>query len=134
MRVLLTGTPVQNELSEFFAMMDFACPGLLGSAAQFNRIYGGPVEAGQDRGASAEAKRLSRERSDALGRLTAPWMLRRTREVNAAYLPPKREYVVLVRAAPAQQARTTPRVSPATNRARRLSTAPADGARAAAAR
>ena len=35
MRVLLTGTPVQNDLDEYAAVMDFACPGLLGDAAEF---------------------------------------------------------------------------------------------------
>jgi hypothetical protein len=39
-RVLLTGTPVQNRLDEFFALMSFATPSLLGAFATFQRVYG----------------------------------------------------------------------------------------------
>lgn len=38
-RVLLSGTPVQNDLDEFFAVLDFACPGVLGDLSGFRRIF-----------------------------------------------------------------------------------------------
>ncbi len=38
-RVLLSGTPMQNHLDEFFAMVDFCNPGVLGTPSQFRRYY-----------------------------------------------------------------------------------------------
>ena len=63
-RVLLTGTPIQNDLLEFYAVMDFACPGLLGDAACFKKIYGAPVQkvAGQKRHSGGEEDRRREER------------------------------------------------------------------------
>lgn len=46
---LQTGTPVQNDLNEFYAMMDFANPGLLGSLSAFKRIFAEPIQLSQDR-------------------------------------------------------------------------------------
>ncbi|GFR41308.1 hypothetical protein Agub_g1986, partial [Astrephomene gubernaculifera] len=42
-RVLLSGTPMQNHLDEFFAMVDFCNPGVLGPPAQFRRYYEQPI-------------------------------------------------------------------------------------------
>lgn len=39
-RVVLTGTPVQNNLEEFYALLNFAVPGLLGSSSAFKCVYG----------------------------------------------------------------------------------------------
>eukprot|EP00976_Prorocentrum_cordatum_P044152 893445-Prorocentrum_minimum.AAC.1 len=46
-RVLLTGTPIQNQLDEFYAMMDFSCPGLLGPLNRFNRVFSAPIQKSQ---------------------------------------------------------------------------------------
>lgn len=46
---LQTGTPVQNDLNEFYAMIDFANPGLLGPLSAFKRIFAEPIEFSQDR-------------------------------------------------------------------------------------
>jgi SNF2 family DNA or RNA helicase len=51
---LLTGTPIQNQLDEFYAMMDFSCPGLLGPLNRFNRIFSTPIQKSQDRLATEE--------------------------------------------------------------------------------
>lgn len=47
--LLQTGTPVQNDLNEFYAMIDFANPGLLGPLSAFKRIFAEPIEFSQDR-------------------------------------------------------------------------------------
>ena len=52
LRLLLTGTPVQNNLGEFYAMFDTACPGLLGTPAEFRRTFQNSILAGRDAGAS----------------------------------------------------------------------------------
>jgi non-specific serine/threonine protein kinase len=43
------GTPVQNNLGELHALMEFATPGLLGSGKDFKAAYEKPINAGQDR-------------------------------------------------------------------------------------
>lgn len=46
-RLLVTGTPVQNNLLELHALFDLACPGLLGDRKHFNRRFAGAIEASQ---------------------------------------------------------------------------------------
>ncbi|WP_299058300.1 DEAD/DEAH box helicase [uncultured Nocardioides sp.] len=47
-RVALTGTPVENNLEELWAILDWACPGLLGSRLAFRRRWAVPIESGND--------------------------------------------------------------------------------------
>lgn len=47
MRVVVTGTPMQNNLMEMHALLDLACPGLLPERMQFKRQYASVIEAGQ---------------------------------------------------------------------------------------
>ena len=52
-RVALTGTPVENRLSELWSVMDVLNPGLLGSAERFRTRYAIPVERHGDTEAAA---------------------------------------------------------------------------------
>ncbi|MGA5898915.1 DEAD/DEAH box helicase [Streptomyces venetus] len=81
-RVALTGTPVENNLSELWAILDWATPGLLGRLGTFRRRYAEAVEGGQDPGAA-----------DRLARLVRPFLLRRRKSDPgiAPELPPKTE-------------------------------------------
>ncbi|SDO56004.1 Superfamily II DNA or RNA helicase, SNF2 family [Nocardioides szechwanensis] len=45
-RVALTGTPVENNLTELWAILDWATPGLLGSRNAFRKVWAGPIESG----------------------------------------------------------------------------------------
>ncbi|MGD0454654.1 MAG: DEAD/DEAH box helicase [Solirubrobacteraceae bacterium] len=65
-RVALTGTPVENRLSELHSIMDFLNPGLLGPAATFKRCYATPIERYRDERATARLRRA-----------TGPFILRR---------------------------------------------------------
>ena len=67
-RAALTGTPLENRLSELKAILDFLNPGLLGSDEAFRRAFSIPIERHHDP--------VARER---LRRLTAPFLLRRTK-------------------------------------------------------
>ena len=67
-RSALTGTPLENRLSELKAILDFLNPGLLGSDEAFRRTFAIPIERHHDA--------VARER---LRRLTAPFLLRRTK-------------------------------------------------------
>nr|WP_203600864.1 DEAD/DEAH box helicase [Streptomyces sp. SID10853] len=81
-RVALTGTPVENNLSELWAILDWTTPGLLGRLGGFRTRYAQAVEGGKD---PAAAERLSR--------LVAPFLLRRRKSDPgiAPELPPKTE-------------------------------------------
>ena len=65
-RIALTGTPVENRLSELWSIMDFCCPGYLGSSGDFRRRFAVPIERHRD---PMQAERL---RS-----LVRPFVLRR---------------------------------------------------------
>ncbi|WP_275100098.1 DEAD/DEAH box helicase [Sedimenticola hydrogenitrophicus] len=79
-RLCLTGTPMENHLGELWAQFDFLLPGFLGSHEQFTRRYRTPIE---KQGDQARLQRLAQR--------TAPFMLRRTKDVVAGELPPKSE-------------------------------------------
>ncbi|KAK9822627.1 hypothetical protein WJX81_000343 [Elliptochloris bilobata] len=101
-RILLTGTPLQNNLEEFYAMVSFACPDLLGSLPAFRRVFAEPISRARDRGASAEERALGSQRSAELARRVEAVVLRRTADVNARFLPPLTKFVVFCRPSPLQ--------------------------------
>ncbi|HLK77522.1 MAG TPA: SNF2-related protein [Streptosporangiaceae bacterium] len=84
-RIALTGTPVENRLSELWSIMEFTNPGLLGPADRFREDYSIPIE----RHGSDDAAR-------ALQRLTQPFVLRRlkTDKTIISDLPDKQEMKV----------------------------------------
>eukprot|EP00195_Chlamydomonas_chlamydogama_P012357 CAMPEP_0202906302 /NCGR_PEP_ID=MMETSP1392-20130828/38231_1 /ASSEMBLY_ACC=CAM_ASM_000868 /TAXON_ID=225041 /ORGANISM="Chlamydomonas chlamydogama, Strain SAG 11-48b" /LENGTH=1035 /DNA_ID=CAMNT_0049594745 /DNA_START=120 /DNA_END=3227 /DNA_ORIENTATION=+ len=103
-RVLLSGTPLQNHLDEFYAMVDFCNPGVLGTTAEFRRTYESPILAGREPGASDEEVELGNERSMQLSALVNNFILRRTNALLSQHLPPKVVEVVCCRLTPLQQA------------------------------
>ncbi|WP_198586828.1 DEAD/DEAH box helicase [Glycomyces xiaoerkulensis] len=82
-RIALTGTPVENHLSELWSISEFVNPGLLGGQTDFKRRFADPIEIGRD----PESAALLRARID-------PVVLRRLKEDVAADLPPKIESTV----------------------------------------
>ncbi|XP_021517108.2 DNA repair and recombination protein RAD54B [Meriones unguiculatus] len=96
-RVILTGTPVQNDLQEFFALVDFVNPGILGSLSSYRKIYEEPIITSREPSSSKEEKELGEKRATELTCLTGRFILRRTQEVINKYLPPKIETVVFCR-------------------------------------
>ncbi|MGQ4448503.1 SNF2-related protein [Streptomyces griseus] len=81
-RVALTGTPVENNLSELWAILDWTTPGLLGRLGTFRTRYAAAVEGGDDPGAA-----------ERLAALVRPFLLRRRKSDPgiAPELPPKTE-------------------------------------------
>jgi len=79
-RFLLTGTPLQNKLSDLWALMDFAQPGLLGNHATFERNFSEQIAKGSKRNASRFAVELKDHLARELKRLTAPHFLRRLKD------------------------------------------------------
>jgi SNF2 family DNA or RNA helicase len=84
-RVALTGTPVENRLSELWSIMHFLNPGYLGSATEFRTRFGAPIEKYHDQ-----------ERSEVLKKLIQPFVLRRLKTDKSiiADLPEKNEMKV----------------------------------------
>eukprot|EP00933_Yihiella_yeosuensis_P062594 TRINITY_DN6558_c0_g2_i1.p1 TRINITY_DN6558_c0_g2~~TRINITY_DN6558_c0_g2_i1.p1 ORF type:complete len:729 (-),score=161.63 TRINITY_DN6558_c0_g2_i1:160-2145(-) len=76
-RFLLTGTPLQNKLSDLWALMDFAQPSLLGNHATFERNFSEQIAKGSKRNASRFAVELKDHLARELKRLTGPHFLRR---------------------------------------------------------
>ena len=104
-RVLLTGTPVQNDLDELWGVMDFACPGLMGDLSSFKTIYATPIEKAGERGAKEDVVRIGNARRDEVSKLIGPFIhSRKADEINASLLPPKTEYVVFIRLTETQRA------------------------------
>jgi superfamily II DNA or RNA helicase len=83
-RLALTGTPIENRLSEFWSIIDFVSPGLLGSLRMFEERVARPI----DRGDQATA--------DKLRNTIKPFVLRRTKVDVAPELPAKIEQEIVV--------------------------------------
>ncbi|KAI9543742.1 DNA excision repair protein ERCC-6-like [Dissostichus eleginoides] len=97
-RVLLTGTPVQNNLKELWALFDFACQGtLLGTAKTFKTEYENPITRAREKDTTPGEKALGSRMSENLMAIIKPYFLRRTKaEVQKnnkkGQLPCKEEY------------------------------------------
>lgn len=92
-RLALTGTPLENRLSELWSLFDFLMPGFLGSAGTFADRFERPI--------SVEG---SPEVRDRLRRRIHPFVLRRLKTEVAKDLPPKTEVVTWVDLEPSQAA------------------------------
>ena len=103
-RVLLSGTPLQNRLDEFHAMVDFANPGVLGDPATFRKQFEAPILAGREPGAPADVASRGAERAGELSTIVNEFILRRTNALLSAHLPPKVVAVVCCRLSPLQVA------------------------------
>lgn len=93
-RVILSGTPIQNDLSEYFALLHFANPNLLGSQMEFRKKYELPILKGRDAAGTDEEKKLGDERLRELSTVVNKFIIRRTNELLSKYLPVKYEHVV----------------------------------------
>ncbi|KAL3463248.1 SNF2 family N-terminal domain-containing protein, partial [Aspergillus heterothallicus] len=93
-RVILSGTPIQNDLKEFFAAVDLVNPGVLGSFKSFIKEFETPIVRSRQPEATEKDKEKGEARNEELRELTSKFMLRRTADILAKYLPPKTEYVL----------------------------------------
>ncbi|GAV66346.1 SNF2_N domain-containing protein/Helicase_C domain-containing protein [Cephalotus follicularis] len=101
-RILLSGTPMQNDLEEFFSMVNFTNPGILGDAAHFRRYFETPIISGREPTATEEVKKLGAERSAELSAKVNQFILRRTNALLSNHLPPKIVEVVCCKLTPLQ--------------------------------
>ncbi|OCB03598.1 hypothetical protein BBC27_07010 [Acidithiobacillus ferrivorans] len=92
-RLALSGTPVENRLTELWSILRFCNPGLLGPLSRFNERFAVPIERDRDR----DAQRLLR-------RLVAPFILRRTKSQVLQDLPPRTEMTLTLTPDPEEAA------------------------------
>ncbi|MBR1721661.1 MAG: DEAD/DEAH box helicase [Treponema sp.] len=90
-RVALSGTPMENNLSELYSIFRFLNPSMFGSESEFNRKYAVPI---QKEGDEDAAKELSAK--------IRPFILRRLKEEVAKELPERTEQVIYVDMTPEQ--------------------------------
>ncbi|WP_310463740.1 DEAD/DEAH box helicase [Sphaerotilus sp.] len=84
-RLALSGTPIENRLSELWSIMRVCNPGLLGTMGTFNLRFAVPIERDRHRGAQRTLRKL-----------IAPFILRRTKAQVLDDLPPRTELTMLV--------------------------------------
>ncbi|MDQ0064930.1 DEAD/DEAH box helicase [Chryseobacterium lathyri] len=82
-RIVLTGTPIENNTFDLYSQLSFACPGLLGSKQYFKDIYAVPID-----------KFEYGKRAQELQQKIKPFILRRTKKQVAKELPEKTEMVI----------------------------------------
>lgn len=82
-RVVLTGTPIENNTFDLYGQLSFACPGLLGNREYFRQQYAVPIDQFKDA-----------KRAEELQQKIKPFILRRTKAQVATELPDKTEMVI----------------------------------------
>ena len=82
-RLVLTGTPIENNTFDIYGQLSFACPGLLGNKLYFSQVYSNPIDQFEDVRRSKELEEKIR-----------PFILRRTKKQVATELPAKTEMVI----------------------------------------
>ena len=93
-RVLLTGTPMQNDLEEFYAMVDFTNPGILGTQEDFRRNMLYPILRGREPDATQKQRDRMMNIQNEMSSVVNEFILRRINTLNAEHLPPKLVQVV----------------------------------------
>jgi len=91
-RLVMTGTPVENNTFELWSQFAFINPGLLGSMEYFKREFSQPIEIDHDENIA-----------NTLRKLIFPFILRRTKEQVAPELPPRTERIIYTDLGPAQR-------------------------------
>nr|XP_018911323.1 PREDICTED: uncharacterized protein LOC109040022 isoform X1 [Bemisia tabaci]XP_018911324.1 PREDICTED: uncharacterized protein LOC109040022 isoform X1 [Bemisia tabaci] len=102
-RVVLTGYPLQNNLLEYWCMVDFVRPNYLGSKTEFSNMFERPIQNGQCVDSTPQDVRLMRYRAHVLHSLLEGFVQRRSHSVLQQALPQKEEYILLVRMTPFQR-------------------------------
>ncbi|ANZ77127.1 BA75_04283T0 [Komagataella pastoris] len=97
-KVILTGTPIQNDLNEFYNIINFVQPGIVGDFATFNKDYMRPIlQAREINCLNRKIIKAGNEKSNSLVELTQKFILRRkAKDINTNFLPPKTELILMV--------------------------------------
>lgn len=101
-RVALTGTPLQNKLEEYYFMVNFVKPHLLGTLTEYRNRFVHPITNGQYQNSSEEDIHMMKTRSHILHKLLSGCVQRLDLTVLEQMLPTKLEYVLHIQLTPLQ--------------------------------
>uniref|UniRef100_I3KN62 DNA helicase n=1 Tax=Oreochromis niloticus TaxID=8128 RepID=I3KN62_ORENI len=101
-RIVLTGTPLQNNLIEYHCMVNFIKENLLGSVKEFRNRFINPIQNGQCADSTLQDVRVMKKRAHILYEMLAGCVQRKDYTALTKFLPPKHEYVLSVRMTPIQ--------------------------------
>ncbi|KAK9811155.1 hypothetical protein WJX73_007203 [Symbiochloris irregularis] len=102
-RIIMTGSPIQNRLSELWSLFDFVFPGKLGTLPVFQTQFALPIQIGGYANASAMQVSTAYKCAVVLRDLIAPYLLRRRKADVAQSLPKKTEQVLFTMLGPEQR-------------------------------
>lgn len=88
-RLILSGTPIQNNVTELWSLFDYLMPGFLGSERQFNSRYAKPILQSREPKCSSRDLEAGALAMESLHRQVLPFILRRLKEDVLTDLPPK---------------------------------------------
>jgi RAD54-like protein 2 len=102
-RVVLTGYPLQNNLMEYWCMVDFVRPNFLGTKTEFSNMFERPIQNGQCIDSTPKDRRLMKHRAHVLHEQLKGFVQRRGHKVLQESLPKKSEHVLFIRMTPIQR-------------------------------
>lgn len=102
-RIALTGSPLQNNLMEYYCMVDFVREGFLGSSHEFRNRYQNPIVNGQHANSTSEDVKIMNQRSHILYEQLKGFVQRMDMNVVKKDLPPKTVFVIAVKLSPLQR-------------------------------
>ncbi|ODV63941.1 DNA-dependent ATPase RDH54 ASCRUDRAFT_26326, partial [Ascoidea rubescens DSM 1968] len=97
-KIILTGTPIQNDLEEYFTIVDFINPSIFGSFIDFKKNYMKPILRSRDLNCKDKKKiKLGEDASNELIKISKLFTLRRTNSILTNFLPPRTDIILFIK-------------------------------------
>lgn len=95
-RIVLTGTPMQNRLEEYYYIVNLVKPNMLGTLKEFKKLFVEPIKSGEHTDCFKSATIVMKERSYVLSRMMEGFINRHDLIVNQNLIPARHEYAIFV--------------------------------------